>query len=76
MTIGATGDLSAFKELKSVKDEWQGALKNFELELSMGMSADYVQAIESGSTYVRIGSLLFGERVNSKKENLSQERVI
>lgn len=76
MTIGAAGDLSAFKELKSVKDEWQGSLKDFELELSMGMSADYAQAIESGSTYVRIGSLLFGERVNSKKENLSQEKVI
>jgi len=32
------------------------------LELSMGMSADYVQAIEEGATVVRIGSALFGER--------------
>lgn len=30
--------------------------------LSMGMSADYNIAIEEGSTMVRIGSLLFGER--------------
>jgi len=30
--------------------------------LSMGMSADYTIAIEEGSTLVRIGSLLFGER--------------
>lgn len=30
--------------------------------LSMGMSADYKVAIEEGSTMVRIGSLLFGER--------------
>ena len=30
--------------------------------LSMGMSADYAIAIEEGSTMVRIGSLLFGER--------------
>jgi|TARA_B100001093_G_C26626894_1_gene927118 PLP dependent protein len=31
-------------------------------ELSMGMSADYVDAINSGSTFVRIGSSIFGER--------------
>lgn len=30
--------------------------------LSMGMSSDYQIAIEEGSTMVRIGSLLFGER--------------
>lgn len=30
--------------------------------LSMGMSGDYTIAIEEGSTLVRIGSLLFGER--------------
>jgi uncharacterized pyridoxal phosphate-containing UPF0001 family protein len=28
----------------------------------MGMSGDYAMAIESGSTMVRIGSLLFGAR--------------
>lgn len=31
-------------------------------ELSMGMSGDYKIAIEEGSTMVRIGSLLFGNR--------------
>jgi len=31
-------------------------------ELSMGMSNDYTIAIEEGSTMVRIGSALFGER--------------
>ena len=30
--------------------------------LSMGMSEDYLQAIASGSTMVRIGSAIFGER--------------
>jgi len=30
--------------------------------LSMGMSGDYTIALEEGSTMVRIGSLLFGER--------------
>ena len=32
-------------------------------ELSMGMSADYLKAIEFGASYVRIGSKIFGERV-------------
>jgi len=31
-------------------------------ELSMGMSADYIQAVKHGSSYVRIGSKIFGER--------------
>ena len=31
-------------------------------ELSMGMSADYMEAVNHGSTFVRIGSFIFGER--------------
>ncbi len=31
-------------------------------ELSMGMSDDYLIALEEGSTMIRIGSLLFGKR--------------
>ena len=31
-------------------------------ELSLGMSNDYLDAIEYGSTYVRIGSKIFGNR--------------
>jgi len=31
-------------------------------EISMGMSGDYLTAVEEGSTIVRIGSLIFGER--------------
>ncbi|MFZ4862787.1 YggS family pyridoxal phosphate-dependent enzyme [Sphingobacterium sp. Mn56C] len=31
--------------------------------LSMGMSADYILAIEKGSTMVRLGSTIFGKRV-------------
>ena len=32
-------------------------------ELSMGMSGDYLEAIKNNSTYVRVGSKLFGNRV-------------
>ena len=37
--------------------------KSLELsQLSMGMSADYLDAIQYGSTFVRIGSAIFGNR--------------
>ena len=39
--------------------------KNFNLpSLSMGMSNDYVPAFTSGSTFLRIGSKIFGNRAN------------
>ena len=31
-------------------------------EMSMGMSADYVEAIKHGSTFIRVGSSIFGSR--------------
>ncbi len=31
-------------------------------DLSMGMSADYVEAIKYKATYLRIGSSIFGQR--------------
>ena len=33
------------------------------VDLSMGMSSDYEQAMLNGSTYLRLGTLIFGERV-------------
>lgn len=36
--------------------------KNSFTQLSMGMSSDYIIAVEEGATMVRIGSLIFGER--------------
>ena len=32
-------------------------------ELSMGMSADYIDAIKNSATYLRIGSSIFGKRI-------------
>ena len=32
-------------------------------ELSMGMSADYVEAIKHGATFIRVGSSIFGQRL-------------
>jgi pyridoxal phosphate enzyme (YggS family) len=51
-----------FEEFKT---KWFSNTTSFK-ELSMGMSGDYQLAIEAGSTMVRIGSLIFGERNYSK----------
>lgn len=45
-----------------------GAPGEDELELSMGMSADFVQAIKEGSSSVRVGTRIFGERPKKKVE--------
>lgn len=41
--------------------------QGFFREISMGMSGDYQIAVEEGSTMVRIGSSIFGERVYKTK---------
>lgn len=53
-----------FKSLKRFYDEHkQLSTFNFQLlTLSMGMSADYDIAIAEGSTMIRVGSSVFGER--------------
>lgn len=54
-----------FQELKRIFNELKQtyfADKQSFSEISMGMSDDYLMAIEEGSTMVRIGSLLFGKR--------------
>tara|TARA_B100001121_G_scaffold260440_1_gene239924 strand:+ start:243 stop:902 length:660 start_codon:yes stop_codon:yes gene_type:complete len=45
-----------FKEMSKLNNEY-----GFR-ELSMGMSSDYLQAVKNHSTYVRIGSNIFGQR--------------
>lgn len=53
-----------YRKLKTLFDKYaQLKTENCKLQiLSMGMSGDYKIAIEEGSTMVRIGSLIFGER--------------
>lgn len=47
-----------FKEIKQIYFPEEPTFK----ELSMGMSHDYHRAIDEGSTLVRVGSKIFGER--------------
>ena len=60
MTMGVPGDMVAtrfvFERLRKLAD-------TFELsECSMGMSDDFEIALESGSSMIRIGSAIFGNR--------------
>lgn len=55
------------QQFKIVKNAFnQLRQKGFEIDtLSMGMSNDYVAAIEEGATIVRIGSAIFGKRTKT-----------
>jgi len=62
MTIGPTttdfGERQrSFTTLRQMVDEMGLSV------CSMGMSDDFVQAVECGSTMVRVGSRLFGQRL-------------
>lgn len=54
-----------FREIKSIEQQLLNhseLLNNPAPQISMGMSDDYLVAIEEGSTMVRIGSSIFGNR--------------
>lgn len=61
---------SEFRLLKEIystlQQKYYSDDKNFS-EISMGMSEDYPIALEEGSTIIRVGSAIFGERNYSKK---------
>jgi len=50
------GDISYFEEMAVLSKSI--GLK----DLSMGMSSDYLDAINCGATFIRIGSMIFGNR--------------
>ena len=61
MTINPKGlsskeNLELFKKCRSLADSLQLP------DCSMGMSGDWEEAIEAGSTWLRLGSLIFGDR--------------
>jgi pyridoxal phosphate enzyme (YggS family) len=69
MTIGAAGEDAGdfFAALRAERDAVRAALgapydAPDALELSMGMSGDFVEAIREGSSSVRVGSAIFGAR--------------
>ncbi len=61
MTINPKGlsskeNIELFKKCRSLADSLQLP------DCSMGMSGDWEEAIEAGSTWLRLGSLIFGDR--------------
>lgn len=69
--IGLMGMATFTKDTNQIKNEFSSLKQlydklstfNFQLSiLSMGMSGDYHIAIEQGSTMIRVGSSIFGER--------------
>ena len=56
--------VSQYKTFAKIKNLFDSLIKkNFKLDtLSIGMSSDYNAAIEAGSTIIRIGTSIFGER--------------
>ncbi len=61
MTINPKGlsskqNLELFKKCRSLADSLQLP------DCSMGMSGDWQEAVEAGSTWIRLGSLIFGQR--------------
>ena len=58
-------DFQRLLDMSQILQDWVGEGGNVDAgctEISMGMSGDYPLAIEMGSTMIRIGSMIFGER--------------
>ena len=56
-----------FRRLRELRDSLEGELGIGLPRLSMGMSGDYEVAVEEGATWVRLGTVLFGERPKTKR---------
>jgi uncharacterized pyridoxal phosphate-containing UPF0001 family protein len=54
---------ASFKSLAALRDECSTRYHSLDFSiLSMGMSSDFEIAIEEGSTLVRVGTAIFGDR--------------
>jgi len=51
-----------FARLRDLRDRWEREFGVGLPNLSMGMSNDYLVAAEEGATWLRLGTVLFGER--------------
>ena len=61
-------EFSSLSECYNIlKNRYFSTVNHFR-EISMGMSGDYQIAIEAGSNMIRIGSLVFGERIKLQSE--------
>lgn len=62
-----------FVQLRELRDALE---KEFDLklpQLSMGMTNDFMVAVEEGATLVRVGTAIFGERSKQQKQKATDE---
>ncbi len=57
-----------FRRLREMRDGMEERFGARFPRLSMGMSGDYTVAVEEGATWVRLGTVLFGERPKVKPQ--------
>ena len=57
-----------FRNLRELRDAMEVEFGAKFPRLSMGMSGDYPIAVEEGATWVRLGTVLFGERPKAKPQ--------
>ncbi|HKV32878.1 MAG TPA: YggS family pyridoxal phosphate-dependent enzyme [Pyrinomonadaceae bacterium] len=65
-----------FRRLRELRDDLagKGAFGERRGELSMGMTNDFVVAIEEGATMVRVGTAIFGERGHKEAQEAQERR--
>jgi len=61
-----------FAELRELRDQLQQQFKIALPQLSMGMTNDFLVAIEEGATLVRVGTAIFGERTTWKARRTAE----
>ena len=64
-----------FRRLREIRDDVQSRLGIGLPRLSMGMSGDYEVAVEEGATWVRLGTVLFGERPSVRRSQAGESSV-
>jgi PLP dependent protein len=69
----AEASRACFAQLRELRDALE---KEFDLklpQLSMGMTNDFMVAVEEGATLVRVGTAIFGQRTKKQKQKATDE---
>lgn len=61
-----------FRALRELRDQMEQRFAIALPQLSMGMSGDYEVAVEEGATWLRLGTVLFGERPKYKPATVTE----
>ena len=70
---GSNPDFETLKKVRQTVAEATN-INETDIELSMGMSKDFEEAIKIGSTNVRVGSSIFGARNYPNKDKDSSDK--